>query len=93
MAHDPARVETAEEFLEDLREMLIHKIEAGELLKRLYPRASEQQQILMMGPMDEAHEAERLLAAFAVARTHLARKAQPARENPPPRSNRRGPPQ
>jgi hypothetical protein len=89
MPNNPAKVTTAEEFLEDIREMLIGKVEIGELLEGLYLRASVKQQIQMMGALDEAHEAERLLEAFAVARSHLAQHPEPQSDPIPPRRSSR----
>lgn len=89
MPHDPAKVTTAEDYLEDLREMMITKVETGDIARSAYPRASERDQVRLVGLIDEGQEAERLIAAFAIARNHLDRTVSPQREHLPPRSNRR----
>lgn len=78
------RQRTAEDMLSAFRAALIKKVELAEnVLRPLYNRASEAQQILMMGPLDEALEAERLLEALAATSLHLSQTVEPVREHPP----------
>lgn len=77
MLYDPIGGVTAEDALDAWRAWLTGKVQLAEFLRPLYPTASEAQQILMMGPLDEAHEAERLLGALAVARRHLEMNPEP----------------
>lgn len=84
---------TAEGMLAQLREHLIAEISfADTVLRPLYERAPEAQQVLMVGKLDRACEAERLLGALAVAKAHLERSPVPHHDPlPHPITKRRRP--
>lgn len=79
---------TAEEMLEELQAELESMMETEDILRGLYQRASERDQIRMMGHLDQGREAGRLLGALGVARGYLDRPTPPEPDAPPPSKRR-----
>lgn len=70
--------QTAEDLLGALRLQMSQKVALAEALYRpLYPNLPEKQQVLLMGPLDEAREFERCIFALDIALAELARRPEP----------------
>lgn len=71
---------TAEEILGGIRECLQERAEHAPLFSEIHNLLPEKHRIRLMGPMDEAEELARAVAALDVALEHLTKPLEPVRD-------------
>ncbi|WP_408589498.1 hypothetical protein [Novosphingobium sp.] len=72
--------QTAEEILGTLRTRMLDRVITARLYAEIHDTLPEPQRIRLMGPLDEAHELARAVAALDVALAALAQPYTPVRD-------------
>ncbi len=75
--------DTAEDLLQSIRERFQVRAHFGSLFDDIHHLLPEKHRIRLMGPMDEAHELARAVAALDVALEALKKPPEPHKDEPP----------